>query len=238
MAEEIISEDLVFLTDAITEIAIRVFDSVAKNPKLEQRGFHLNLSSYYSKAIHSAFRHYEESLPKLAKQKQLLKWEIADFERKISEIKEQLKGLDYPDPPPPSMNLYRTRRILPCRPGIYFLWVEGKIDYVGQSYDLSKRLKPGAHNVMSKNHRVSYLLLDYDDLNFAESYYIGRMQPPRNFNGPANQEIKKRAESFKKLMNDANKPRFKHVYCSQCGSEFGSGDNGFSSCADHSQLNY
>ncbi len=29
-------------------------------------------------------------------------------------------------------------------------------------------------------------------------------------------------------------PRFANVYCSQCGSDFGPGDNGYSSCDDHS----
>lgn len=28
-------------------------------------------------------------------------------------------------------------------------------------------------------------------------------------------------------------PRFSHTYCSQCGDEFGPGDEGYSHCADH-----
>jgi len=30
------------------------------------------------------------------------------------------------------------------------------------------------------------------------------------------------------------RPRFEQTYCSQCGNEFGPGDEGFSHCADHS----
>jgi hypothetical protein len=29
------------------------------------------------------------------------------------------------------------------------------------------------------------------------------------------------------------KPKFDHTFCSQCGGEFGPGDNGFSHCSDH-----
>ena len=32
------------------------------------------------------------------------------------------------------------------------------------------------------------------------------------------------------------KPRFENVSCSQCGAEFGPGDNGFSHCANHAHL--
>jgi hypothetical protein len=31
----------------------------------------------------------------------------------------------------------------------------------------------------------------------------------------------------------AVKPKFDHTFCSQCGAEFGPGDNGFSHCSDH-----
>lgn len=35
------------------------------------------------------------------------------------------------------------------------------------------------------------------------------------------------------LVIEASKPRFAHTYCSQCGGEFGPGDEGFSHCSDH-----
>jgi hypothetical protein len=33
-----------------------------------------------------------------------------------------------------------------------------------------------------------------------------------------------------------NKPRFDNVSCSQCGNDFGPGDSGFSSCAEHASI--
>ncbi|PHR99250.1 MAG: hypothetical protein COA78_25235 [Blastopirellula sp.] len=43
----------------------------------------------------------------------------------------------------------------------------------------------------------------------------------------------KNGEPHPSFVLSIDKPRFKEVWCSQCGKDFGSGDSGYSHCADH-----
>jgi hypothetical protein len=135
-----------------------------------------------------------EKLKTLKKKITELKKEITGLNREINEkgVKlaqqhERLLGLFkaestvFPLPPPPSIEVSFSKEMpLPSSSGVYFLWLDGCIDYVGQSVSLIARLRP-SHGVLREEHMISYLRFSTADLDFAESYYIGVLRPPRNF---------------------------------------------------------
>lgn len=83
--------------------------------------------------------------------------------------------------PPPMLPPHADGLGLPAESGIYFLWRDEVVDYVGRSINLGLRLRLGSHHVLSAQHRISYLLLPRHDLTWAECYYIGIMRPKQNF---------------------------------------------------------
>lgn len=62
--------------------------------------------------------------------------------------------------------------------GIYFLWKDEVVEYVGQSVNVSNRLR--GHTKTTRDDRVSMLPFPKEELNFAEAYYIGSLRPCRN----------------------------------------------------------
>jgi len=74
---------------------------------------------------------------------------------------------------------------LPSEPGIYFLWLDGVVDYVGQAVRLKDRLtcreKGKGHHVLTDRHRINFVPTKIEYLNWAESYYIGILRPRQNF---------------------------------------------------------
>jgi hypothetical protein len=72
---------------------------------------------------------------------------------------------------------------LPDEPGIYFIWKDGKIAYIGQSISLKNRLVCTLHHILREGYNeVSFLpMREKWRLRFAECYYIGICMPPRNF---------------------------------------------------------
>lgn len=86
----------------------------------------------------------------------------------------------YPEAPPPTEPVDRYGSHLPQSSGVYFAWSNGFCEYVGQSINLSKRVKL-THERLLPTDMISYLLFDPIELMYAESYYIGIMRPQRNF---------------------------------------------------------
>lgn len=64
--------------------------------------------------------------------------------------------------------------------GVYFVWCDGEVQYVGQSINLQKRVTL-SHEKIFEGDRISWLPFETWQLNFAESYYIGIAMPSRNF---------------------------------------------------------
>jgi hypothetical protein len=74
---------------------------------------------------------------------------------------------------------------LPSVPGIYFLWLNGQVEYVGQSVCIANRVRLGTHHVLHKEHTISYVLIDREKLMWAESYFIGILRPTKNRGTPS-----------------------------------------------------
>lgn len=70
---------------------------------------------------------------------------------------------------------------IPEIPGVYFLWDKGVVDYVGQSINLSNRLRLGSHHVMQPHHTITFIRAFAADLDWTESFYIGICRPDKNF---------------------------------------------------------
>jgi len=64
--------------------------------------------------------------------------------------------------------------------GVYFIWSDGVVTYVGQSVSLAGRVVK-SHERVAEGDRVSWVPINKCDLDFAESFYIGILRPYRNF---------------------------------------------------------
>lgn len=91
-------------------------------------------------------------------------------------------ALQHERPKIPAQSVPATKdgRGLPGTPGIYFVWEDGVIVYVGQASVLSRRATLG-HQVIGANSKLSWIETPRANLNFLESFYIGLTCPPRNF---------------------------------------------------------
>jgi len=70
---------------------------------------------------------------------------------------------------------------LPHSPGVYFIWNDGRVVYVGATDDLYGRLARNTHNKITEGDEVSFILLEKESLVWAECYYISRLKPSRQF---------------------------------------------------------
>ncbi len=64
--------------------------------------------------------------------------------------------------------------------GIYFVWKDGRIVYVGKSRRLAGRCTL-AHHAIAEGDWLSWIEFPLTMLNFAEYFYIGALKPIRNF---------------------------------------------------------
>jgi hypothetical protein len=90
----------------------------------------------------------------------------------------------YPNVPPPIIEVSKYPDTIPSCSGIYFAWVNGIVEYVGQSINLLSRCRIGHHRLLEGD-KLSWVEIDRAQLNFAESYYIGILKPIRNFGAKA-----------------------------------------------------
>lgn len=91
-----------------------------------------------------------------------------------------VRRLRYP-PIPPAMCLPGQYERVPQSSGVYFVWENGRVVYVGKSSCLAKRATYGHEKITSRD-SVSWLLFPADVLEYAEAFYIGVAMPERNFN--------------------------------------------------------
>jgi hypothetical protein len=68
---------------------------------------------------------------------------------------------------------------VPAESGVYFFWRRSLPFYVGQAVSLQQRLK--SHPMKKYCDEVAWVLCNQDDLNFAESIYMGLLRPLGNF---------------------------------------------------------
>ena len=126
---------------------------------------------------------------------QLQKAEARGFIRAVRSLRRAYqKGLnqkeEYPSVPLPAVTIrktsfgkFRNERTMPNKPGVYFIWSNDKVVYVGTSRVLSTRVF-GSHEHAHDGDLCSWLVfLDDTQRVCAESHYIGLLQPERNVAG-------------------------------------------------------
>lgn len=90
-------------------------------------------------------------------------------------------SLIYPEVPPPKHTPSNLGIGLPQESGIYFLWKDGVVQYVGRSINLNTRVRLNSHHVLTQEHLISFVMMETRDLTWAECWYIGMLRPQRNF---------------------------------------------------------
>lgn len=86
---------------------------------------------------------------------------------------------NYPLPPRPILKATEAMA-LPNGPGIYFIWGEGVIKYVGKSGRLLQRCTSAGHGRIYPEDWLSWIEMPISDLHLAECFYIGTLRPERN----------------------------------------------------------
>lgn len=81
----------------------------------------------------------------------------------------------------------------PSKPGIYFVWSEGTVVYVGKSRSLKRRL--GSHEKIQEGDKVSWLLMPLKEIHFAELFYIWKYRPVRNSEATITKQDSKTGDS-------------------------------------------
>lgn len=87
----------------------------------------------------------------------------------------------YPQIPKPTDTPTATGGNLPRASGIYFLWKNDCIEYVGQAKQLCERVRLGNHHILRDDHMISFVLIEHRLLTWSECYYIGICKPELNF---------------------------------------------------------
>ncbi len=104
------------------------------------------------------------------------------------EYRDMMRGLttksEYPEVPESICAPSDDGSPLPEQSGVYFVWSDGRVVYVGQSIRLCQRAKIG-HERIKADDRLSWLEFPVLMLNFAEAFYIGVTRPVRNFGSRA-----------------------------------------------------
>jgi hypothetical protein len=85
----------------------------------------------------------------------------------------------YPPIPPPMIRLRQEWQKVPTSSGVYFIWREGGLAYVGESVNLKQRLTC-SHERVEDGDDVSWLLFPEHALTSSEAFYIGIGRPWSN----------------------------------------------------------
>jgi hypothetical protein len=108
-------------------------------------------------------------------------------------------GVAMPDPPVETITVDNAKHVFKRVSGIYFIYRDQRLWYVGKAYDISKRLKTKTHPSQCTD-LVSVVRLPRHRVHVAELYYIWKYRPP------ANGEVRKEAsdeQRFKKQENQS-----------------------------------
>lgn len=114
--------------------------------------------------------------------------DLKSTRQKLRWLTKELNAVDsmcwqhhYPPVPKPIVQAGKLSEAVPKTSGIYFVWSEGRVVYVGQSTNLFQRCGSVGHHAISFGEMISWLEQPVPRLNFAESFYIGITKPERNF---------------------------------------------------------
>lgn len=94
-----------------------------------------------------------------------------------SELYENAKYF-FPPPPMPSAGM-ETAQNIPSASGVYFVWENKQVVYVGESVDLRRRLAAG-HEHFKGDRKVSFVVCDTRQRRRLEAFYIGLLDPSLN----------------------------------------------------------
>jgi hypothetical protein len=97
----------------------------------------------------------------------------------ISETKQKY-GIK--EPPKPFFIFPNLTLKPPKNPGVYFLWNDEQVEYVGRASSLKSRLSKG-HHVLNDGHGVSWIELNRKEIINTEYLYIGLLKPKKNIVG-------------------------------------------------------
>lgn len=92
--------------------------------------------------------------------------------------------MQLPSVPAPSIPCSKLGDGLPSVSGIYFVWRDGRLIYIGQSVNISNRCRFG-HHVASPGDLLSWVPVEVQDLTYAECFYIALARPSHNRGTPA-----------------------------------------------------
>ncbi len=87
----------------------------------------------------------------------------------------------YPPIPPKAVRASSAGEGLPTCPGVYFIWRNGGLAYVGQSKCVRGRCNLAQHEHLQSGDEISWLPFPQSDVLIAESFYIGIGRPWANF---------------------------------------------------------
>jgi excinuclease UvrABC nuclease subunit len=120
--------------------------------------------------------------------------EIRDLEKKKEELIDTVScyvNTEYPrhterglveiiNPPRPTVKASENGLGLPPESGVYFVWSDGRIVYIGESININKRARIRTHHCVEEGDYISFLLFKKQDRRRMENLYIGIFGPTRN----------------------------------------------------------
>ena len=170
--------------------AKKEIDLAEEEAALAEEALHLNKLAQVERRAHIAEaerRAYiaeraANSLRSTQRKRQELRQEVEKLERRAAMLRTWgCLHYGYPEPPQPSVVSSKYGDGLPGRPGIYFVWRDDRIQYVGQSVNLNHRARLRYDGTIKIGDKLSWLPLPLESLYFAEAFYIGILRPERNF---------------------------------------------------------
>jgi hypothetical protein len=128
--------------------------------------------------LRKTVRRYEAHLATLRAQRERFVAAIQQARATLATLEAVgVEDLRYPPMPAPSLVPSEPGDGLPASTGVYALWQEPIVDYVGKSVCLQARVRLGTHHRLRAEHRISYVELPEPLLRWAEPYYIGTLRP-------------------------------------------------------------
>lgn len=117
-------------------------------------------------------------LAEVERQLEIVRCELKQAEIELKQAEIKIKTRTYPQVPTEPVVIVGCDTC-PDASGIYFVWKDGQVAYVGQSSSLRKRVRTGHTNIY-RGEEVSWLEFPLNELLYAESYYIAICRPSRN----------------------------------------------------------
>ncbi len=140
-------------------------------------------------------------LRKVRKRLKYLNQQIAAAEEQLATLRALPESFFVPETPKIIASARGTG--LPDGSGIYFIWRNGAVVYVGKSACIQKRANLENHHILNPGDEISWKSCEVSELNFLECLYIGTIRPYLNFGNPKNVTLARSCCAFtnRKLLN-------------------------------------